>query len=261
MGRGRKRPDGRCHLCGITGPLSWEHVPPESAYNNHPIVRARQDQVVKPELWDGRRGVTEQRGAGAYTLCERCNNNTGAWYGAEYADWARQGLERLLRIPPDLDEAFFVPFFGHPLRFLKQVITMFFSVNTPDFADLHPALVNFVLNRDATGLPPDYKVELVLVRGGLARGFGVHGMVDTTTGRTTVASEVAHYPFAVRLVHGEVAGPRRGVVEPLSRYGYDEQREVWLYTVAGWVTTKYPGDYRSRERVEREAAFSRRLGE
>jgi hypothetical protein len=252
----KKKPAGKCHLCGVTGPLTWEHVPPEAAYNHHPVVRAAQNQMLKPELWDGQRGRKEQRGSGAYTLCARCNNNTGAWYGSEYADWARQGLERLQRIPRTTEDAFFVPFVGHPLRFLKQVITMFFSVNSAEFADLHPTLVKFVLDRDATGLPPEYKVDLVLVRGGLARGFGVHGIVNTETGGAEIASEVAHYPFGLRLIHGEVRAARKGAIEQLAHLGYDERTETWLYTTAGDITTKFPGDYRSRERVERDARTS-----
>ena len=50
---------------------------------------------------------------------------------------------------------------------------------------------------------------------------------------------------------------RRGAIEHFAQSGPDEEREVWLYTMAGHITTKFPGDYRSRERVDREAAASR----
>jgi hypothetical protein len=212
--------------------------------------------MLKPELWDGQRGQTEQRGSGAYTLCARCNNNTGAWYGPEYAHWAKQGLERLLRIPPTREDAFFVPFRGYPLRFLKQVITMFFSVNSTGFAGIHPRLVRFVLDRGATGLPREYQVDLVLIRAGLARSSGVHVVTSVASGSAVVASEIAHYPFALRLLFVETHAKRHGAIEHFAQYGYDESREIWLYAIAGHVTTKYPGDYRSRERVDREAALS-----
>jgi hypothetical protein len=256
VGRGKKRPEGVCHICRRVGPLSWEHVPPESAFNNFPIVRATQDQILTPGRWDGARGQIVQRGGGGYTLCEQCNNNTGSWYGAEYAVWAKQGLERLLRIPAYEENPFFIPFWGHPLRFLKQVITMFFSVNGEKFADIHPALVKFVLDRRATGLPPEYRVNLVLVRGGFARNSGLSGMMNTLTGSSELAAEIAHYPFALRLILDEVHGERRGAIEHFAQFGPDEIREVWLYTVAGHVATKFPGDYRSRERVDQEASQS-----
>jgi hypothetical protein len=99
VGPGQKRPNGKCRICGVVGPLSWEHVPPEAAYNNHRIVRATQEQMMRPVTWDGRRGTPQQRGGGGYTLCEPCNINTGTWYGPEYAHWAQQALERLLQSP------------------------------------------------------------------------------------------------------------------------------------------------------------------
>src|SRR5207302_1777288 len=51
-----------------------------------------------------RGGTIEQRGAGGFTLCERCNNNTGSWYGRELIVAASAGA-RILRDAPldDLD--------------------------------------------------------------------------------------------------------------------------------------------------------------
>lgn len=253
MGRSA-RPEGKCRICGRFALLSWEHVPPESAYNEHRVVRASQAQMQTPGPWDGRRGQIEQRGSGAFTLCEPCNNNTGAWYAKEYAAWAKQGLERLARIPPNEENAFFIPFRGKPLRFLKQALTMLFSVNDEDFATAHPELVKLVLDPKARGLSPGYKLELVLVRGRFARSAGVFGTTDFATGQTEVATEIAHYPFALRMIIGDVRAPRRGAFEHFADFGLDDQRDVWLCTIAGEIATKYPGDYRNRERVEREAA-------
>lgn len=133
---------------------------------------------------------------------------------------------------------------------------MLFSVNAETFAGLHAGLVKLVLDKRSVGLSPRYRFELVLVRGRFARSSCVDGAVDVTTGRTDIASEVAHVPFAVRLLLGEQRGERRGAIEQFARYGFDDEREVWLYTVAGHISTKFPDDYRSRERVEREAAES-----
>lgn len=253
MARARKV-EGKCRLCGTVGPLSWEHVPPESAFNNRPIVRASTETLLTPELWDGKRGKTIQRGSGEYTLCERCNNNTGAWYGAEYASWARQGLGCLSRVHPDQDAPFFATFRGFPLRFLKQVVTMFFSVNAEGFADQHPELATFVLDRHATDLPTKYLFDLVLVRGTLSRSSGLYASMDVTTGRAEVASEVAHPPLALRLILAPARDARRGALEQFARFGYDDRRDVVLYTVAGHIITKFPGDYRSHATVLREAA-------
>lgn len=81
-------------------------------------------------------------------------------------------------------------------------------------------------------------------------------MTDLSKGSTEIASEVAHFPFALRLILGSARGTRRGALEPFAQFGPNEEREVWLHTIAGHVVTKFPGDYRSRERVDREAALS-----
>lgn len=260
MGR-RKRPRGRCHLCSCIDDLSWEHVPPESAFNDRRVVRAKQQQMFIPGPWDGRDGAVEQRGNGAFTLCEPCNRKTGKWYGREYADWAKQGLELLQRIGPENDAPFSARYYGHPLRFIKQVITMFFSVNTDAFAELHPDLVKFVLNRDAKGIPPQYRLELVLVRGPFARSSGVYGSADVATGRMEVASEVAYFPFGLLLFFDQERCERPGAIEWMANCGFYDEREVWVRTYAGYVATKYPGDYRSRQKVDSHAAKNLVVGD
>jgi hypothetical protein len=131
---------------------------------------------------------------------------------------------------------------------------MFFSANSERFASIHPELVRFVLDWRATGLSPKYEIDLVLSRGRFARTAGVYGAVNAETGRVEVASEVAHSPFALRLIFGDSEGLRRGPIEHFAQYGPDEVRERWLHTVAGHLETKFPGDYRNRERVDWEAA-------
>ncbi len=249
MGR-RKRPDGPCHICGRVCQLSWEHVPPESAFNDRPIVRAVIDKVLTGDRWDGRSGEKVQRGSGGFTLCERCNNDTGSWYGAEYAEWANQGLELLARIDARYhteNDRFCVPFRGYPARFLKQVITMFFSVNECGFADQHPELVQYVLDKRRRCLPPRYGVDLVLVRGAFARSSGVSGRANFANGQVEISSEVAHFPFAVRLIlNADEHLDRVGALERFAEYAFEDRREVWIFTTAGDIATAFPGDYRSQ---------------
>ena len=71
---------GKCHLCGKYAELTFEHVPPKSANN-----KDRAKLLTGKEIFDTKklrtgeslRYINQQQGAGNYTLCKECNNNTG----------------------------------------------------------------------------------------------------------------------------------------------------------------------------------------
>jgi 5-methylcytosine-specific restriction endonuclease McrA len=82
-------PNGACHLCGTFGPLTFEHIPPSSAFNNRRLLEADIHKLMRSDLLEDLRnpkGNISQRGSGKHTLCVRCNNDTGGWYGGAYVD-------------------------------------------------------------------------------------------------------------------------------------------------------------------------------
>jgi len=94
----RKNIKGKCRICGKIGPLTYEHVPPRKAFNSNKALvyygRKILEQDSKGFPWEissRLKGKQLQRGIGAYTLCERCNNNTGAWYGNAFVDFIYKG--------------------------------------------------------------------------------------------------------------------------------------------------------------------------
>lgn len=108
------------------------------------------------------------RGAGRYSLWGKCNNDTGSWYGAAYVDVARQAMIRLHD-----------PCGMFPLRFLKQIVAMFFSACGPSLQENNPDLVRFVLNREGQRLPLHIRIFLFLhlpTRSTCIRRAGLIGM-------------------------------------------------------------------------------------
>jgi len=128
----KKKKTGICHLCGGYGELTFEHIPPRSAFNKTPVhVTEGIDVIGENGDLDEIKGIIYQGGYGKNTLCEKCNNNTGSWYGPAYADWVWQGLGYLLE---DVnDPILYVPFRIFPLKVIKQILCMFFSTNGPRF--------------------------------------------------------------------------------------------------------------------------------
>jgi len=131
---GRRKKIGKCRLCLEEGELSFEHVPPESAFNETRVRQYTMDEWLKTEGTLGLGGRVSQRGVGAYTLCARCNNKTGAWYAKEYVRWAKESLYLLARMPSGAAVPLHISG-GYPLRFLKQTVAMFFSVNSVEIAE------------------------------------------------------------------------------------------------------------------------------
>jgi hypothetical protein len=89
-----------CRLCRANPADSFEHVPPRAALNDEPqTVHGLDDWLARAEEGKMPGGRIEQRDAGAPTLCQRCNNNTGSWYGNELARAVGAGA-RILRDAP-----------------------------------------------------------------------------------------------------------------------------------------------------------------
>jgi hypothetical protein len=243
----RKKVDGQCRLCGINGRLSFEHVPPQAAFNDKRVVKARMGEWFSDAKWSGK-GEYQQGGAGDYTLCVTCNNDTGTWYGAEYVEWVRRAFEMLDRVPGGrLAPAGLVPvtFSGvRPLRFLKQAVTMIFSANGPGFAEKNEELVRFVLNREARHLPALYDVYLTLVRGQHARKVGVGGMLRFDSQDHVLLSEVAHPPFRIVLTIDSPPLKDHGRISHFGACGIDDEADVTLLLSTGEIYSPYPSDFR-----------------
>lgn len=255
----RRKVFGICHLCGADGPLSFEHVPPRAAFNDRPVLfhTLEQNMELGPES-DPRSGEISQRGAGAYTLCGRCNNKTGRWYGSRFAAWCQQGMETLARTNgrPTLVYLHYL----FPLAIIKQVATMFFSVNSPRFREKQPELEAFVLDKERRGLSPGYRFFLYYHMMGKGRRAGVSGWLNFDSGRTSILSEVSFPPFGYVLTFGDEA-PHRDMFEitHFARYGYQEFAVTEVRMPLLETHLALPGDYRTLDEIARDVAENSKL--
>jgi hypothetical protein len=251
---------GICHICGKVGKLSFEHVPPHSAFNDHRVLCVTFERVLSGEHPDEFSGPYQQKGAGAYTLCESCNNNTGSWYGAAYADWAAQAMQILVgtRGRPTLE----YPFRLSPLKVLKQVVCMFFSVNAPLFHTKQPDLVRFVLNKELNIFPAHVRVYAFYTLSNRSRTSPVSGVLKglgSDSSSVHVFSEVTFPPFGFVMTMDNSPPPQSGFCEisSFSKFGYRDWRTgITMKLPLMPIYTLYPGDYRIREETLAEAVES-----
>lgn len=208
--------------------------------------------AIGPDDVGARRGTIQQRGAGGYTLCASCNNTTGSWYAAEFVKWCRLGMAHLqasggrpsLVLVHDLQ----------PLAVVKQIVTMFFSVNGLAMQAKNPDLVRFVLNREVRGLPSDIRLFVYYALGPHIRSTGVMASLNLDEGSHTLLSEITFPPFGYVMTYGDEPPDARLIeITHFARSPYGESTLSELPLSALETHTLIPGDYRSRDQVLREA--------
>ena len=242
--------EGTCHICGKFGRLSFEHLPPRAAFNDSVIVQYGFDEIVaQDDALELTGGEKQQKGAGGYTLCESCNNTTGAWYGSRFVAWARQADSTLRR--SDRKPTLFIRYHIYPLAILKQIVAMFMSVVGPNFSEKNPALRSFVQNRRERHFPPDTYFYAF---------YSVGPIIRTTAGwlgefgrKPRYMAEMSFPPFGfVMTLTKGAPHPEMFDITGFVAYRYDELAILDLRLPVLETLTPQPGDYRSRAELARD---------
>lgn len=249
--------EGNCHICGDFGRLSFEHVPPRAAFNNRPIVQQAIDDILRKGDRKKASHRIMQRGAGAYTLCEKCNNSTGHWYGKNYVEWVFQGMEKLViaQNAPTL----FYHFHILPLRVIKQIACMFFSVNGPQFRRAQPELEKFVRDKSCRHLPDNLRIFMFYAVGGNSRQAGITGRITTAASgqrlspaqRNSTYSEIVFPPFGYTMVFDHPPDTRLLDISWFGKFGYNDYRAIPLQIPVLPAINYLPGDYRTQAEIDK----------
>lgn len=259
-------PDGTCHLCGTWGPLTFEHVPPRAAFNDHRVLEADIYKLMGSDLLEDLKnpqGKFNQRGSGKYTLCGRCNNDTGAWYGPAYVEFVR-GIFPLCHIV-EPDQCVDVRCLLKPLNVFKQMLVMFCSASPPDFARKHPQLVRYLLNRDEVNCSELRGLRLFmslfdLKNSHAARQSGITGRMELGNSTSHVYSEISFPPFnLVMSLSGTNPEPRLFDISWFAQFPLNERREVEMRLHNLAVNSYFPGDYRTMDELAATVAENERL--
>ncbi len=274
----RKSVFGNCAICGEHKQLSFGHVPPQSAFNKCPAVGMAMWELINknPDRYFEERGRISQRGVGDYTLCKQCDNDTGSWYGEAFAKWAHQGMEILDRVQGEA--TFYYPFRIYPLRVIKQIVVMFFSIRDLRFAYNHPDVVQFVLNKNERCLNRDIHIYAFLNISDYSRYIeGASRMVmkpaEINRGTIEDMNRTASKAIAKGRVLSEIACRPLGYVMSFDPTRPDDRlsdiSHFAEYSYADWIPlhvklsalplgTYLPLDYRDRDQVKRDAEKNRR---
>lgn len=239
---------GRCHLCGNYGTLSYEHIPPRKAFNEKPVIRVLLNEALTLGPGVQAKGKIQQRGAGDFTLCPKCNNATGAWYGKDLIDWCYQGIEILDKAKGNPTLIYLYKL--KPLNILKQIISMFFSINGPGIGDSHPELIKFVLNKKEKNLNPSFRFFCYFNIEGIFRSAEISAMIDANTQEITLLSEINFPPYGyVMTIDAKPPDKRLAEITHFSKYSYNELSTHYIKLPVLPTHLFYSGDYRSKEEI------------
>jgi len=247
----KKMQSGECHICGDFGPLSFEHVPPQAAFNDRPLLAHAIDEILEKGSYQKNKGKICQRGAGSYTLCQRCNNDTGAWYGKHYVNWVNQGM-RILSASKGAPTLYY-NFLIFPLAIIKQILCMFFSVNSVGFSENNPELVRFVLDKKLKYLPHKIKIFLYYSIHSNIRQAGVMGKMNIIDDKkSSIFSEITFPPFGYILTFDRP--PHKDMLEitHFSNFGYNDFKSLFIKIPVLPVINLFPGDYRTQNEIDKD---------
>lgn len=251
----RKKVHGTCHVCGASGPLTFEHVPPKKAFNNRPTIELNLLETLRLGPDAPIRGRTQQGGTGSNTLCERCNNDTGSWYAPALIDWCYRGMEIVERSGgrPELIHIYQC----YPLRILKQILTMFCSVSGPTFAQSHPWLPRYLLNRESRTIDERFRFFVYYNLSSKLRYAGISGQVNLETGRISVLSEITFPPFGyVLTIDSDPPDARLVEITFFRQFSFNELARLEVRLPVLPIHLAYPGDYRTRAEILANRAAS-----
>ncbi|MEK7724938.1 MAG: hypothetical protein AAB336_11345 [Acidobacteriota bacterium] len=246
------RKNGFCRLCDSFTELSFEHVPPKSAFNDKRVLLHSLSYINDNSYQIAKKtpARNHNRGLGEHSLCERCNNLTGAWYGTAYSEWAKQGMIYLDVI--EKSSSIDIPFYIQPLNVLKQMATMTLAMSNGGFVNKHIELKRFVLNKRDRFLPKEYLFYVYLTnKKSEARYMAETVSLNIFTGESDfVLAEVALPPFGFVVLSAmpekksSVKSENLCSINHFANYDYNGWITVFLKIPIHRIWSPTPLDYR-----------------
>lgn len=226
---------GKCAVCGNIGSLTFEHVPPQSAFNDKPIFIQTHDHLVNEKSFVFGKRMKSNKGLGGYTLCKSCNNLTGDWYARDFASFAQQGMNIISKLQPQ-------PFISgqyqiKPLNVIKQIFTMFLSADKSGHLQSVNGLRDFILNKESKENPKSLKIYLYSNQSPHKRMFGYS--IVYAEGQIQKWSEINFQPFGYLLAEDSEPA-HRDMVDITSFCDYPFAEEVKLDLRTRYLPIKSP---------------------
>ena len=256
---------GKCALCGKECKLTFEHIPPRAANNSTPAKPVSGAEYFKKNNrfpWDtsGIKYENQQKGMGLFSLCQECNNNTGAFYGNDYLEFAKRAVAMIMSDIPDSHDI--VDFKEiYPLRIIKQICSMFCSINR-DLPYLDE-MRKFVLDKESNNFDKKkYRIQMYFNKGNIIKYNGYSCLIFLGSSMIEM-SEIVAPPFGFQLIIDPKDNEHYNGfnITNFVDCKYNTIATVTMPIVFYEVNNIFPDDYRSKEeiiaQIEKSEAFKK----
>lgn len=218
-------PEGNCRLCNKFGKLTFEHVPPKVSFNKttrYKLINFLDYAKKSNPFGQTTKGKVEQGGIGFYSLCKSCNNFLGTTYVPAYQLYINSFIDYAKK--KEFNSFEFTMHEFTPLKVLKQIVSMFFSINGEAFSENYRDLAEFILSPISKNLPERFRVFNYINTEGQLRNLGVMALGNLTSSCLIVASEITFPPMGYILTidfKGQL--PFHQEITSFAQYDLDEK--------------------------------------
>ncbi len=147
-----------CAVCQKSCYPSFEHIPPDGAFNNKPIAVKGHEHLFQKDSYLYGKTKKMRRGFGEYRICEDCNKYFGAHYNESYISIVKQ--INLFFETHELGKVNDIELSIQPLNFLKHIISNFITLNNGYLDDDEDMLKKFLLEKENQEFPNNYSIYL-----------------------------------------------------------------------------------------------------
>ena len=254
---------GVCKLCGELSVLTYEHVPPRSAFNNTPARLIEGREVLKsldsdrlPWEFSDLRGRIQQQGKGGYFLCRKCNENSGSWYvpffteyvqGVFGAIYSNNGIEGVTAMQLRAESI-------RPLAIFKEIMVLFCDINSGCFGDSN--LRSFLLEKNNTDMfdSKKYRVFCYIAKGPVFRMNGLSincHHVNTHKPIFVEMTELSSFPLGFSLYIDLPDGyqPEGCEITSFSQFHYEDSVSCEITLPVLESNVLFSGDYRTKQEI------------
>lgn len=246
----RKMQKGICRICKRNTDLSYEHIPPKSAFNKYTKFKTIPllEYIKRSEESDFYlKGKTHQGGIGYYCLCRDCNSFLGNNYVPEYHKMAVI-CNSILRTNKNFEKIIFEVKEISPLRFLKQILSMFVCLNDSKFTDQQTDLLKFIKDPKENNLPDNIRVFMYLNNIGEIRN-----LTNMYSNHYGFVNEFTFPPFGFVLsLSPEFSFPLNEITQ-LKDYDIDYRDSIKFELLKQETHLPFPIDYRTLKEIEQQS--------